>query len=142
MGQSMYRLRDMLCDELDKVAEQGELTPGSLEVVDKLTHSIKSIDTIIAMDEAGYSNDSRMYDGGSYNSDYSYARGRRGNVRRDSMGRYSRDDYSGRRDYRGRYSRDDAKQELMDYLDEMERSAKDEETRRMVQKWKRQAEED
>ena len=52
----MEELRDMLCDELDEVMKKGELSAGSLDVVDKLTHSIKSIDTILAMEEAGYSN--------------------------------------------------------------------------------------
>lgn len=148
MGKSMYELKDMLCEELEKITEQGELTPGSLDIVDKLTHSIKSIDTILAMDEAGYSNDGRMYDdrrsyGGSYDDrsydGNSYARGRGRYARRDSMGRYSRDGRS--YDRRG-YSRDDAKDELMEHLEEMEKMAKDEETRRMVSQWKRQVEKD
>ena len=50
----MYELRDMLCEELDNITEQGEITTGSLDIINKLTHSIKSIDTIIAMDEASY----------------------------------------------------------------------------------------
>ena len=90
---SMEELRDMLCDELDNIAEQGEITTGSLEIIDKLTHSIKSIDTIMAMEESGYSNErgySRYsgYDDG-YSRRGSYARGRGRNARRDSMGRYS-----------------------------------------------------
>jgi len=88
----MEKLRDMLCEELEHMTEQGEITTGSLEIIDKLTHSIKSIDTIIAMEEAGYSNDYRTRYDGSYNDGYSrrgsYARGR--NARRDSRGRYSR----------------------------------------------------
>ena len=81
----MEELRDMLCDELDNMTEQGELTTGSLDIIDKLTHSIKSIDTILAMEES-YSN---RYDDG-YSRRGSYARGR--NARRDSRGRYSRND--------------------------------------------------
>lgn len=75
----MYELREMLCAELDKVAKKGELSAGSLDVVDKLTHSIKSIDTIMAM-------------GGDYSGDIPYNRsyGRRNAPQRDSMGRYSR----------------------------------------------------
>ena len=53
----MHELKDMLCEELERIADKGELTAGSLETIDKLTHSIKSIATIIAMDEAGYSYD-------------------------------------------------------------------------------------
>jgi len=74
----MEELRDMLCDELDNMAEQGEITTGSLDIIDKLTHSIKSIDTIMAMED-------------SYNryDDYS-RRGSYAKRRRDSRGRYSR----------------------------------------------------
>jgi hypothetical protein len=84
----MEELREMLCEELDKITKKGELSAGSLDVVDKLTHSIKSIDTIIAMEDAGYSSDDYSIRGNSY------ARGRGSNARRDSMGRYSSDNYS------------------------------------------------
>lgn len=94
---AMEELRDMLCEELEKLTKTKELSAGSLDAVDKLTHSIKSIDTIMAMEEAGYSNDG-SYDNGMHN--YSGARGRNGYARRDSMGRYSREG----RSY-GRYSR-------------------------------------
>lgn len=95
----MEDLREMLCEELSNITEQGEITSGSLEIIDKLTHSIKSIDTIMAMEEAGYSNEHgySRYDGGygrgGYDDGYSrrgsYARGRGGNARRDPQGRYS-----------------------------------------------------
>jgi len=65
-------LKDMLCEELDKITKRGELSPGSLDIVDKLTHSIKSLETILAMN--GYSG-----------AGYTYRK-------RDGMGRYSRDD--------------------------------------------------
>lgn len=65
----MKRLRDMLCDELNKITRKGEITVNSLPTIDQLTHAIKSIDTIIAMSEYGH-------------DDYSYGRRRE---------RYSRD---------------------------------------------------
>ena len=124
----MYELRDMLMDELEKCTNKGELSAGSLDVVDKLTHSIKSIDTILAMEEAGYSNDG-----------YSGARGRGRYARRDSMGRYSRDyGYGGRYSQRG-YSRD--KDELMEQLRDLEMSTQDETTKQMIRKFIMQAEE-
>ena len=141
----MEELKEMLCEELDKITKKGELSAGSLDVVDKLTHSIKSIDTIMAMKDAGYSNE----------SGYSYARGRGSNVRRDSMGRYSRDmmDSSYERDgnrgnqsnmggsyARGGYSRADAMEDLVEQLREMEMTMQDDESKRMVQKWIKQAE--
>ena len=55
------------------------------------------------------------------------ARGRRGNVRRDSM---------------GRYSRDEAKTELMENLREMKMDAKTEKERHMIDEWIRQIEQD
>ena len=106
-----FDLKEMLCEELEDVVKKGELSAGDLDVVDKLTHSIKSLVTIMAMEEGGYSNDG-SYDnygnggmnGGSYTSYRGYS-GRRG---RDSMGRYT----SGRR-----YSRDEAKDEVMRHLE-------------------------
>jgi hypothetical protein len=132
----MYELREMLCEELDKITKKGELSAGSLDVVDKLTHSIKSIDTIIAMEEAGYSSDDYSMRGNSY------ARGRGSNARRDSMGRYSSDNYSmrgGRSGERGRnYSYDDEMNNLREQLEDMEHMAKDEESKRMIRQWKMQ----
>lgn len=132
----MYELREMLCEELDKITKKGELSAGSLDVVDKLTHSIKSIDTIIAMEEAGYSGEDYAMRGNSY------ARGRGSNARRDSMGRYSSDNYSmrgGRSGERGRnYSYDDEMNNLREQLEDMERMAKDEESKRMIRQWKMQ----
>lgn len=128
----MYELREMLCEELDKITKKGELSAGSLDVVDKLTHSIKSIDTIIAMEDAGYSSDDYSMRGNSY------ARGRGNNAKRDSMGRYSSDNYS-MRGSRGRnYSYDDEMNNLREQLEDMEHMAKDEESKRMIRQWKMQ----
>lgn len=131
--QKMEELREMLCEELDKITKKGELSTGSLDVIDKLTHSIKSIDTIMAMEDAGYSNE----------SGYSYARGRGRNARRDSMGRYSRDDrmYSDN-SYNRNYSRRDAKEELATELRELKMDAKDPETSKMIDHWIKQLEQD
>ena len=101
----MYELKDLLCEELEKIAKEGELTAGSLETIDKLTHSIKSIATIMAMEDAGYSRDYvGKYVGGSYAQ------------RRDSMGRYSRRGSYARR--RG-YSRDEEKDKMIEKLEKM-----------------------
>lgn len=120
---NMDELREMLCEELEKITKKGELSAGMLDVIDKLTHSIKSIDTIMAMDEAGYSNEA-----GS-----SYARGRGRNARRDSMGRYS----SRGRSYEGRsyddYSYDEEKMQLKEKLHEAMQYA-DEGEKAMIKK--------
>ena len=131
----LEELREMLMEELNDCVKKGdELSTSSLEIIDKLTHSIKSIDTIIAMEEAGYSND------------YSYARGRGRYAKRDSMGRYARDDMSyddrdySRRNRDGRYSREDAKDDLMNELRGLQMDAKDEESRHMIKEWIKQLE--
>lgn len=139
--EKMHELKEMLTRELDNITKKGELSAGSLDIVDKITHSIKSIDTIMAME--GYSNDGRSYDGGysnrgysnrgrsydgGYSNNYSMARGRGSNANRDSMGRYSS---------RG-YSRDH--QEIVEELRELAQNATSEEMRDMIHDWIRQAE--
>ena len=95
---------ELLCKEMDKLYEKGgyengnELSRQALEAADTALHALKSLKTYEAMEDAGYSESS--YGG-------SYARGRM-NARRDSMGRYSRDDGMYREgSYRGGYSRGD-----------------------------------
>lgn len=134
-------LREMLCEELDKLASKGELTAGSLETVDKLAHAIKSIDTIIAMEE--YSEDEGYYDGDSYEDGNSMARGRGRNARRDSMGRYSsrgsyaRGDNNRGRGNRGRsnnYSMDGDNEEFIEMLEGMMNEASDEKERMAIKR--------
>lgn len=115
----LYDLKDMLCKELKEYAKKGELSAGSLETIDKLTHSLKSVVTIMAMEDGGYSRD----DG------YSGAR------RRDSMGRYAdggsyeryNDGYSGRR-----YSRDEGKNRMVQQFEEMMQEANTQEEREIL----------
>lgn len=86
----------------------GKLSAGDVDYIDKLTHTLKSIKGAMAMmeDEDGYSNRGGPYPDGMGGGSYrgysrnmggvyrggSYARGRGSNARRDSLGRYSRDD--------------------------------------------------
>lgn len=128
MGKQLYELREMLMDELQKISSKGELTAGSLETVDKLTHSIKSIDTICAMEEAG------EY---SYDNGMSYARSRGSNARRDSMGRYASDSDMTYARRNGRYSRRsgyayDSKEELVESLRELMEEADDNKSKQAI----------
>ena len=90
----LHELCDTLSKELeevnDKIRRGGGMSAGDLETVDKLSHALKSIKTTIAMMEAddGYSG---AYYPHYYRNGRSYASGRM-NARRDSMGRYSRND--------------------------------------------------
>lgn len=113
----MHELKEMLCDELMQIADKGELTAGSLDTIDKLTHSIKSIATIMAMEDSDYSYENgnmNSYRGGSYRggSYRGYAQ------RRDSRGRYSRGSYA-RGERRGGYSRDDETEKMVEKLEKM-----------------------
>ena len=111
MNTQMYHdLKDMLCDELEKITRKGELTAGSLETIDKLTHSIKSIETIIAMHESGYSS------------------------------KYPHYEHSEKRDRMGRYSRDDARDSMIHELRDMMHDAPDEHTKKRFQNFIRELE--
>lgn len=147
----LEKLREALCEELDKFAKSGDITVNSLEKIHKLTDTIKNIDKIMMMEESeGYSEAiGRTYmRGSSYDDDmmYSERRGRGRNAKRDSMGRYSSDggsydgdDYSERRG-RG-YSRDEATDHLMRQLGNMMEDA-DPKQRETLKKWMRELERD
>ena len=119
------KLKGMLCDELEKITRKGELTAGSLDTVDKLTHAIKSVVTIMAMDDE-YGDGYSRADGDHMTSGrrYSYA-GRGRGARRDSMGRYSRDGYS----------YDDARDDMIRELRELMNDAPDEQTKKEFQRF-------
>ena len=127
----IIKLKEMLCKELEEYGSKGELSAGTLDIVDKLAHTIKNLDKIIEVyeeDEGSY------YDGGSYEvGDRSSARGRmsrgmyggsyaRGrNARRDSRGRYSNEGYSRNSD-------------ISDRLRDLMEDAPDEKTRQEIHK--------
>ena len=106
----MYELKDKLCKELDEIARKPEMGAGDLEIIHKLTDTIKNLDKIEMLEDGGYSQagDWEMEGSGSYNRGSSY-RGRK----RDSMGRYSREGRGGR----GGYSRHDAKEAMMEQME-------------------------
>lgn len=86
MSKKLEHLRDTLCGELDKVAKKEELSMSDLDVIDKLTHSIKNLDKVMLgnemIEEYGY--DFPSYSGAR--------RGRDG----DSDGRYNEGSRRGR----------------------------------------------
>ena len=151
----MHDLKDLLCAELEDYAEKGKksgkMSMGDLDSIHKLTDTVKNILKIDMLEgEDGYSEDGaymgegRIY-GTSYDDGmrrgvgYSYARGRGRYAKRDSMGRYSRDDGYMRRD--GGYSRDDGKTYMMEQLEDMmedaEKPAEKEALRRCMEALKR-----
>ena len=106
-------LKDMLCQELDKIVEKKDINPTELEVAYKAVDIIKDITTIEAMEEADF-------------GDYSYDDAMTYRRHRDDMGRYS--GRRMRRSYddgkmmpmdRG-YSGADSKEHLMHEIEEMQ----------------------
>ena len=78
----LYELKDKLMDELKEYGAK-EMSAGSLDVVDKLTHTLKNLCIIDEYDEMGEAYDYR--DGYRYDGREMYP-GRR---KRDSRGRYT-----------------------------------------------------
>ena len=120
---AMQNLRDLLCKELDTYKGKDKLGMSDLEIVNKLTDTIKNIDKIEALEE-GYAEADGVYPrydrDGNWNAQGSYDRG-------NSYGRhYVRGHYSMADDPQGReyarrrgYSRDDAKMEIVGQIEDM-----------------------
>lgn len=93
----IYALKEMLCRELEEYGRKGEMSAGTLDIVDKLAHAVKNLGKIIEMSEdEGYSearggNSYRQGQGGRGNSNrgrgrsYAYDGQRGGNSNRYSM---------------------------------------------------------
>lgn len=153
----IYKVEKMLCEELEKIGEKDELTAGSLETADKLSHALKNVQKIIDYyeemgEDEGYSNaggqgggdmgartrgGSYARGGGrnrrSYNDGMgsSYARGRGRNANRDSMGRYS--SRGGRYSREGGYSREDGMEDMKMELQELMQEAPNQQIRQRMQ---------
>ena len=106
----LYDIKDMIVRELEDISGNGEINGAKeLDAIDKLTHSLKSVETIIAMNEAGYPNR------GS-----GYSRGR--NRQRDSRWR------------RTSYDDGDGTEQMMDELHNAMQNAQNEETKEAIKK--------
>lgn len=135
---ALNELKDKLHDELDEISRKPELGAGDLEIIHKLTDTIKNIDKICMLEEGdGYS---ETVDSGDYGRGSSYAnRGKhyvRGHYSREERGG---DGYSSRRDSRGRYSQGDGRSEMMEHL-EMAMETANEQDRENIKRWMRQLE--
>ena len=146
---TLYELCETISVELSECNQKlrqsnGKLNERDVEYLDRLTHTLKSLKTTIAMMEAedkGYSGhywDGRYYfdgetsmDGGSSNrGSYeggssnrgSYGKGR--NANRDRMGRYAE---------RG-YSRADAEEDFKTEIEELMNKAPDEQSRKKLER--------
>ena len=126
---------DKLCKYIDKELDElenkvgigGKLSRADIEDGKNLAKFKMALLTNEAMENDSEYSNNYMQGGNSYNrgSSYrgeSYARGR--NARRDSMGRYSRDDYN----------RAEAEDEFRDRLEEAMQSAPDEHKRKKLER--------
>lgn len=142
----MHKLIEYVCDELEelerKADKDGKLSMAEIQYADTLAHMKKNILKADELwEESEYSMDSgnsyarggqsrrggmSMRGGNSYRygNEGSYARGRGSNARRDSMGRYSRQDG---------YSM--AGDGMLDELRELMQDAPDEQTRMEFQRF-------
>lgn len=143
----MHKIKEMLMKELKEYEKKEKLSAGDLETIHKLTDTVKNIDKIEMLEGGeGYSEDGMSYDGGSWEArgsyDGGYSERRR---RRDSMGRYARDDgYSEEGgSYRGGSSRggsyrgssyDGGSEHLMRKMREMMESAGSDKEREALQR--------
>lgn len=139
--EKLHELKEKLWAELDELAEKREMGAGDLEVVHKLTDTIKNIDKICMLEEeGGYS---EAVDGGDYGRGSSYAnRGKhyvRGHYSRDGRRNDGMGDYSSRRDSRSRYSRADGRSEMMEHI-EMAMDAATPEDKETIKRFMRQLE--
>lgn len=120
-------LRSKLSMSLKELNKTGKLSGAVLNELHMVTDTIKNLDKIEMLEEDGGYSEATDFMGEGRMYGTSYARGRRGNVRRDNMGRYSRGDGYG--DVTRRYSRNDGysygdgKEEMMEELEEMMQNA-------------------
>ena len=124
---SLYELQEKvgraLMERNEQLNQRDNIPDSELEPLDYLAHTLKSLDTSIAMREhGGYSGNS--YEGGmdSMRGGNSNARGRR-RAPRDSMGRYSGE---------GGYSYADGREDAMTERREMLQKLPSEERRRAM----------
>ena len=106
---AMERISEMLCEELEEIAQKGKMDMGDLEIAHKAIGTIKNICKIRMMDEpddsygdwsarGSYSRDGNSYRGGngyrgnSYDGGNSYRGGRHWVRGHYSMDGYSRDE--------------------------------------------------
>lgn len=141
--EKLYDLKEKLTRELDEIAEKPELGAGDLELIHKLTDTIKNIDKICALEEQGGYSEAGDYEGGSYgNGSYAnrgkhYVRGHYsreggsynggGSYRGGSSNRGGNGGYSSRRGGgRGNYSRAEGAEEMKEHIRMAIESAPDE----------------
>jgi len=128
MYEDLKELCEALSEELHEATTKlrnGKMTHGDLEYIDKLSHALKSVTILKEME--GSSRDGRSYDDMSYDG--------RSYERRSYDTNSGRGYYGRRRDSMGRYSRDN--DELMNDLQQLADKTPDPQTKAEIQKFMR-----
>ena len=110
----LRNLREMLCKELDEIADKREMSACDLDAIQKLTSSIKNTYKIEMLEDGGYSSN------GEWEADM------RGSFSRDAGNGYNRSNsYAnrGRHYVRGHYSRTDGRERMISDIEDMMQDA-------------------
>lgn len=128
-------IKEMLDCELDEFNEKSELNTGDLDVIYKLTDTIKNLYKIEMLEDGGYSRD-RYSRGGEWEADMRGSYGRGNSYGRHFVrGHYSRDgEDGGHSQRRGGYSRSDSAEETMERLQVMYENATNEKEREALRR--------
>ena len=141
----MYDLCETVAKEIGEANQKieaagGKLSGADVDYIDKLTHTMKSIKSVIMIAENDENGESgyypymggygyRSYENGGGGGGQSNRRGGGcSNQRRDSRGRYSRESRRG-------YSRDEARMDFIEDVRDLMRDAPDEHTRMKFQRF-------
>lgn len=117
----LHELKEMLIEHLEEYADKGISSGAELKEIDTLAHAAKNIGKVIEMCEEN---------GSSFRNAPGY-RGVYRNRRRDSMGRYSREDGVEEHDgHDAGYA--EAKSDMVDTLERKFRESHSEDERRML----------
>lgn len=127
-----FELKERLCSEIEEMAGKQKLTMSDLEILHKVTDTIKNIDKILMMEDRDISENSRGYSGrgASYDDDMSMRSYDSGNSYARSYDMSRDGDYSQRRNY----SRDSGREHMIQKLRSMMHDAGGEKEREAIRK--------
>lgn len=126
-----------LCDLNNRLeTNKNMISPTDVDMMDKLTHTIKSIKKVMTiLDE--YDENQNRYSGGMYYTQPMWDRGYSGNSYHGTYTVATGDpghSYSGRRSSRHMYSRDTERDNMMSELDNMLNNARDDREADLIRK--------
>ncbi len=110
----LHKIKERLWQELEELARKEDINAGDLEMLHKLTDTVKNIDKICMLEEGDKGYSSRYYPDMRYSRDSGYDRG---------------SSYTNRGEHyvRGHYSREEGRDSIMYRLGEMMEEANDHE---------------